>query len=130
MKEGNRGKMRFWISVHLETKGTRPDGNATQHAGCRRGCGLANPSRHTDKTWLCRERALHSLHALDFVTDRKEVEVCVLESGFCVAIQPGPSTGPHPGVSTSQMVSLVTTGQSSAGWTLITIIQGRLITTH
>lgn len=43
------------------------------------GSGLTNRSRHTDKTLLRRERALHSLHALDFVTDGKEVEVCVLE---------------------------------------------------
>lgn len=50
----------------------RPDGNTIQHASCRGGCGLTNRSRHADKTELHGERAPHSLHALDFVSDREE----------------------------------------------------------
>lgn len=52
------------------------------------------------------------------------------EAAFCAAALPGSSTGPHPRVSGSQTASPVTTGQSSAGCALITIIQGRLITIH
>ena len=51
-------------------------------------------------------------------------------AAFCAAALPGCFTGPRPRVSRSQAASLVTTGQSSPGWTLITIIQGRLITIH
>lgn len=41
------------------------------------GCGLTNVSGHSDQTWLQRERATRELSAVDFVTDMREVEVCV-----------------------------------------------------
>lgn len=133
-------------SVHAQTKAMWPDKDAIQHAGCRRASGLTNQSRHTDKTQLHGERAQHLIHALHSVTDMKQGKLCVRlcvmcvwafwrckhhwGEGFCAAKLPGSSTGPHPRVSRSQMVSLVTTGQLSTEWTLITIIQGRPITTH
>lgn len=125
------GRGGFCLSARTQTKGMWPDGNAIEHASCTRGSGLTKSEKTHRQNIAARGKSAALVTCIRF---RDWQGVCGFLLGFfffvvcafkrsslhwseqiCVSTLPGSSTGLHPRISGSQMVSLVTTGQLSAG---------------